>query len=722
MISIPVATNNIAFRNQLSIFWENHKSIYGDDAYKKAHAIIVSQNHPEQKQIEHGEWGLDIPSTVVEPYWSYLQIDNLDLLLPINIQVGLSQIIENFEDNEILELIDCDMFHVKEYEEQEVGENEFLVCDIYENWHLKSKGDSYRVVENFLDKSQSDYNGGFVPIIGQVKTFKKILRYWTDMHLRVFNSADGELTKWWSGMYSFQVACANNGINMKAIDSCYVPGINELKGNHHIAHYCCDTIFDKKKELEKTDKFDYTGFPNNYFYNQVKDWMKKMNTIKHEGEIKYELPEPLVKKPFYVDSFFTTEMFERVKEKINSLGMGTEENLQYHTMIGRWEASVAFDEDIEQFCLGRAREYFNNDNLQKAYFFTCRYQIRDGCIPHLWEHTDQNGTQTSIDVAIENTADWDLIVERERFKQPENSAVIFAGQQHMHARPFYPTNDESLFTTVLFLHFTDPDHWYQKDSRLIATYGKDGDIRYLNRNGFIPYPDPPLDQPVCSCHDYSNVIGLYDLIYGNHFNDEVQLVDMEILSEEILAPGIVKYTTSEESARLMKGLTQNFAKYLWEPAQVLVGKDNKPGLDYDSRKCYALFFYGDKEKCHPWDPATRVMISLEKGIGNAIAKYSSRYAVKKTHSSHTMLLRYEQNNHFHNHYDDCKEYPRTVSASYIMNDDFLGGDLSFPEFDLTVKPKAGEIIVFPSSYVYMHSVKPVEFGIRYAAVKWYQWD
>ena len=102
MISVPIATNDIAFRNQLSIFWDNHKLIYGDNAYKKAHAIIVSQNYPEQEKIGHDEWSLDIPSTVVEPYWSYLKRENSNLLLPINIQVGLSQIIDKFEDDEIL--------------------------------------------------------------------------------------------------------------------------------------------------------------------------------------------------------------------------------------------------------------------------------------------------------------------------------------------------------------------------------------------------------------------------------------------------------------------------------------------------------------------------------------------------------------------------------------------------------------------------------------------
>jgi hypothetical protein len=105
-------------------------------------------------------------------------------------------------------------------------------------------------------------------------------------------------------------------------------------------------------------------------------------------EIMFDLPDVL-SEPKVINNFFTDEMLERVKQIVNNTGMGTDA-LQFHTMLARWEAPISFDEDIEEHCLNKAREIFNEPELKKAYFYAVRYQAKDGCVPHLWEHTDQN--------------------------------------------------------------------------------------------------------------------------------------------------------------------------------------------------------------------------------------------------------------------------------------------------------------------------------------------
>ena len=75
---------------------------------------------------------------------------------------------------------------------------------------------------------------------------------------------------------------------------------------------------------------------------------------------------------------------------------------------------------------------------------------------------------------------------------------------------------------------------------------------------------------------------------------------------------------------------------------------------------------------------------------------------------------------FHSHFDASKTYHRIVSVVMFLNEDFTGGELEFKEFGLKIKPQAGEVLVFPSSYPYMHQVNPVEFGVRYSVVKWYE--
>ena len=88
----------------------------------------------------------------------------------------------------------------------------------------------------------------------------------------------------------------------------------------------------------------------------------------------FELPDVL-SEPKIVANFFSNEMFARVKTAIDNTGMGTDSST-FHTMLARWETSVAFDDDIEEHCLRRAKEIFNDDTLKKAYFYAVRYQIK----------------------------------------------------------------------------------------------------------------------------------------------------------------------------------------------------------------------------------------------------------------------------------------------------------------------------------------------------------
>lgn len=48
-----------------------------------------------------------------------------------------------------------------------------------------------------------------------------------------------------------------------------------------------------------------------------------------------------------------------------------------------------------------------------------------------------------------------------------------------------------------------------------------------------------------------------------------------------------------------------------------------------------------------------------------------------------------------------------------VNDDYEGGEISFPNHNITIKPKAGSLIMFPSQEPYIHEVKPIISGTRY---------
>jgi len=50
-----------------------------------------------------------------------------------------------------------------------------------------------------------------------------------------------------------------------------------------------------------------------------------------------------------------------------------------------------------------------------------------------------------------------------------------------------------------------------------------------------------------------------------------------------------------------------------------------------------------------------------------------------------------------------------------LNDDYEGGELFFPKYDIFIKPKPGTLIFFPSTNMYAHGVTAVVSGVRYTS-------
>ncbi len=82
------------------------------------------------------------------------------------------------------------------------------------------------------------------------------------------------------------------------------------------------------------------------------------------------------------------------------------------------------------------------------------------------------------------------------------------------------------------------------------------------------------------------------------------------------------------------------------------------------------------------------------------------------------LLKYRENEEYKVHYDGGTGQPRTISCICYLNDDYEGGELEFPNFDIKIKPQAGMLILFPSSYPYKHVAHPVISGTKYNLVTW----
>ena len=86
------------------------------------------------------------------------------------------------------------------------------------------------------------------------------------------------------------------------------------------------------------------------------------------------------------------------------------------------------------------------------------------------------------------------------------------------------------------------------------------------------------------------------------------------------------------------------------------------------------------------------------------------------------ILKYENSGFYTWHVDHFATVPRTMSCILLLNNDYEGGNLCFRnpdgsgEWEIEVKPN--RMIIWPSNFLYPHTVKPVTKGKRYSVVAW----
>lgn len=73
--------------------------------------------------------------------------------------------------------------------------------------------------------------------------------------------------------------------------------------------------------------------------------------------------------------------------------------------------------------------------------------------------------------------------------------------------------------------------------------------------------------------------------------------------------------------------------------------------------------------------------------------------------------------HIHSLFDGQNKGIPVLSLIGVLNDEYTGGELTFFE-DYKIETKAGDIIIFPSCFLYPHSVQEVTQGSRYSFVSW----
>ena len=112
---------------------------------------------------------------------------------------------------------------------------------------------------------------------------------------------------------------------------------------------------------------------------------------------------------------------------------------------------------------------------------------------------------------------------------------------------------------------------------------------------------------------------------------------------------------------------------------------------------------------------------LQSSLNDCLKDYCKKYTIDGIAPEDWQLVRYGEGQQFVTHLDENYDNPRTVSLTMYINNDYTGGELEYVWFNKLYKPEQGDIVIFPSNYVFSHKVHKVLSGTRYVAVRFYKW-
>ena len=81
------------------------------------------------------------------------------------------------------------------------------------------------------------------------------------------------------------------------------------------------------------------------------------------------------------------------------------------------------------------------------------------------------------------------------------------------------------------------------------------------------------------------------------------------------------------------------------------------------------------------------------------------------------IAKFSKGSGMHEHFDSTK--PNDIATLIYLNEDYVGGEIYFPDYNISVKPNIGDLICFPDTPDFVHGVRPIIEGTRYTTPRWF---
>lgn len=105
-------------------------------------------------------------------------------------------------------------------------------------------------------------------------------------------------------------------------------------------------------------------------------------------------------------------------------------------------------------------------------------------------------------------------------------------------------------------------------------------------------------------------------------------------------------------------------------------------------------------------------------LANLYKKNENESHIYYTGDEGVQILKYEPGEYYNEHIDSGPQVKRVHSCVIFLNEEYKGGEISFPRQRIDFKGSTGDILFFPSTFTHPHIAKEVTEGVKYTAVMW----
>ena len=154
----------------------------------------------------------------------------------------------------------------------------------------------------------------------------------------------------------------------------------------------------------------------------------------------------------------------------------------------------------------------------------------------------------------------------------------------------------------------------------------------------------------------------------------------------------------------------------WEPT--LTGSGHDPSARRCSFICISDQGIMEEDNVEQRKQIDEKLFEIVASLIDEYQKKNPEFELEIQEDSGYELLKYEEGDFYVQHSDSFKQQPRALTVIISMNDNYDGGEVALFNRELVYKMSAGDVLIFPSNFMYPHEIMPVTSGTRYSLITW----